>query len=114
MELLEALGRRFSGGRPARVEPAASPPRIELFEIGDAVTFDLDGDPCYGEIVELNDGENVAIVHLIPSDALVEVSQDELTRVQNDPLSYRNDPPTTMACESKRTTSSPVSPELLF
>lgn len=90
------------------------PPAIELFEIGDAVTFDLDGDECFGEIVELDDGENMATVQMISSDGTIEVNQDVLSRVQNDPLSYRNDALIAPPRERKIVGPSAASARLLF
>ena len=64
---------------------------IELFEAGDAVEFDLDGETYFGEIAALDDAENIALVQLIPSFEEVEVPQDLLTRIEPDELSRREE-----------------------
>lgn len=74
---------------PDRVAELEADPTIELFEIGDGVTFQSDGVDHFGEIIALDDGENIAKVQLISSGETVDVNQDHLTRLENDPLSYR-------------------------
>ncbi len=64
-------------------------PPITLFEIGDAVEFELDGEVWFGEIAELDDAENAALVQLVPSFEEVDIPQDLLTRVEPDELSRR-------------------------
>ncbi|MCA9076719.1 MAG: hypothetical protein KDA93_16965 [Planctomycetaceae bacterium] len=72
-------------------EAVVERPPIELFEAGDAVEFDLDGETYFGEIATLDDAENSALVQLIPSFEEVEVPQDLLTRIEPDELSRREE-----------------------
>lgn len=74
---------------PDRVAEPETDPTIELFEIGDGVNFQSDGVDHFGEIIALNDGENIAKVQLIRSGETVDINQDHLTRLENDPLNYR-------------------------
>lgn len=59
---------------------------LTLFNEGDAVEFIHGGDPAFGEVVEVDDGRNVAQVMLIPSCETVLVQQDELRKVEPDEL----------------------------
>lgn len=63
-------------------------PSIELtlFNEGDAVELEIGGEPALGEIIEVDDGRNVAHVSLIPSGQTVSVRQDELQKVEPDSL----------------------------
>lgn len=65
-------------------------PPVELFEIGDGVTFEFGDEEFDGEVIELDDGGGVAKILL--SDTLEQrwVSQQRLVRIQNDPLAYRD------------------------
>lgn len=65
------------------------PPPLWLFEIGDAVTLEYQGEQIVGEVVELNDGENSATVRLVASGTLVSIEQDQLTGVPNELLGHR-------------------------
>jgi len=100
---------QFDEAANAQADRVAEPgirPAIELFEIGDGVSFDRDGIDYFGEIIELNDGENLAMVQLIPSGDTVDVIQDYLTHLENDPLSYRKDEP----CQNFGQVEEPKSP----
>ena len=66
-------------------------PQLMLLEAGDAVEFDLDGETWFGEIARLEDAENLAVVMLIPTFEEVEVSQDNLRRIEPDELTQRED-----------------------
>ncbi len=70
--------------------PRERPP-IELFEEGDAVEFELEGETYFGKIAAVDDAENKALVQLIPSYEEVEVPQDLLTRIEPDELSRREE-----------------------
>ncbi len=73
---------------PPQSESAPSP--LTLFEEGDAVEFEHGSEVAFGEVVETNDGLNEAVVLLIPSNERVTVRQDDLQRVEPDPLSRRD------------------------
>ncbi len=60
-------------------EPHAT---ITLFDIGELVQFEREKEFFEGEIVDLNDGENVATIMLLPTGESVEVDQDLLERVE--------------------------------
>ncbi len=64
---------------------------IELFEVGDAVEFEGEGEVWFGEIADLDDAQNAAIVQLIPSFEEVDVPQDLLRRITPDELTRRHD-----------------------
>lgn len=68
----------------------AKRPTPELFEVGDGVEWEVRGKLQFGEIVETNDGKNVAVVQPIPGTEVFEIKQDELRRTTPDPLSYRD------------------------
>ena len=75
------------------VHHARPPPTLELFETGDAVTFEVSGGKeGFGEIVALDDARNLADVQTIPSGEILTLIQDRLTRVGHDPLSHRRLP----------------------
>jgi hypothetical protein len=61
---------------------------VVLYEIGDAVEFEWEGEELFGEIVALDDARNQAVVMLIPSQDELTVSQDELKKVEPDDLAY--------------------------
>jgi len=59
---------------------------LVLFDEGDAVELPVDGEPAFGEVLEVDDGRNVARVMVIPSGETVSVRQDELRKVEPDDL----------------------------
>ena len=61
-------------------------PNLTLFNGGEAVEFEIDGEPGLGEVVEVDDGRNVARVMLIPSGKVVLMQQDHLQKVATDAL----------------------------
>ena len=74
-----------------RSKPVASddvqPPRLlATFDEGDAVILNHDGVELFGEVVSINDAENLAKVLLIPSNETITVIQDQLSRIQPDGL----------------------------
>ncbi|MCA9112862.1 MAG: hypothetical protein KDA52_23115, partial [Planctomycetaceae bacterium] len=91
-------------------EAVVDRPPIELFEVGDAVEFDLDGETYFGEIAALDDAENIALVQLIPSFEEVEVPQDLLTRIEPDELSRREEIWTQIMDQHDETLSHPQQP----
>ncbi|MFV0443009.1 MAG: hypothetical protein ACK5Q5_05525 [Planctomycetaceae bacterium] len=71
-------------------EPVDEPSRrLTLFNAGDAVEFELDGEELFGEVIDVDDARNSATVMLIPSQDEVVVCQDDLRRAEPDPLSDR-------------------------
>jgi hypothetical protein len=62
---------------------------LEQLEVNDAVQFEERGQPQFGEIVDLDDGRNRAMVQLIPRNQVIEVQQDRIERIKPDPLSGR-------------------------
>ncbi len=62
---------------PPPVALSALPP-VPLWEIGDAVEFEVDHSSLWGEIVALCDAENTATIELIPAGEVVTVSQNIL------------------------------------
>jgi hypothetical protein len=71
---------------------------VTLYEVGDAVEFEWEGEEMFGEIVTLDDARNQAVVMLIPSQDEVTVCQDELKKVEPDELAY-GPPPVRRASE---------------
>ena len=71
---------------------ANNTPPIVVFDEGDGVELEIDGETVFGEVVAVNDGINQATVQLIPSHRKVTVRQDDLRRVEPDVLA-RQAPP---------------------
>ncbi len=59
---------------------------LNTFEEGDAVEVNVGVEPSFGEISSIDDARNEATVILIPSNEVVTVSQDSITRVAPDQL----------------------------
>lgn len=59
---------------------------LDLFNEGDGVELELNGETVFGEVETVDDGRNEAMVHLIPSNEAVTVRQDALTKIQPDAL----------------------------
>jgi len=76
-----AFKARRSGSRDGSALPA-----LTLFNQGDAVDFSLDGQSHFGEVVDIDDANNLASVVVIPSNEVITVSQDALTKQDPDPL----------------------------
>ncbi|MEZ6128996.1 MAG: hypothetical protein R3C59_09955 [Planctomycetaceae bacterium] len=62
---------------------------LPTFDEGDAVVLRRNGEEIFGEVVTINDAENLAEVLLIPSNATITVIQDELSRIDPDTLRRR-------------------------
>ena len=59
---------------------------LATFEEGDAVIVNHNGHELFGEVISIDDAENLAEVLLIPSNETMTVIQDNLSRVQPDSL----------------------------
>ena len=59
---------------------------LPTFEEGDAVVVNHNGHELFGEVISIDDAENLAEVLLIPSNETLTVIQDNLSRVQPDSL----------------------------
>lgn len=59
---------------------------LTLFNEGDGVELDIDGELTFGEVVSVDDGNNSAVVQLVPSNGTVTVRQDDLSKVDADPI----------------------------
>lgn len=64
-------------------------PTVVLYEIGDAVEFEHDGEELFGEIVAVDDARNEATIMLIPSGEELVVCQDNLTKSTPDGPAYK-------------------------
>jgi len=104
LDLLEPAGR----GTIAEDWPEAERPSLTLFDVGDAVEFEIDGEEQFGEIIALDDARNTARVLLISSEEEITVEQDRLTKVVPDELSYT---PTTPLAGDERSTEEIRQPE---
>lgn len=68
------------------VDPTNAGRLLNTFEEGDAVEVNDGVEPSFGEISSIDDARNEATVILIPSNEVVTVSQDSISRVAPDQL----------------------------
>ncbi|MCA9047090.1 MAG: hypothetical protein KDA89_00080 [Planctomycetaceae bacterium] len=113
-----------SNGQPdsAKATPV-EPSTLNLlptFDEGDAVVLKHNGEEFFGEVTAINDAENLAEVLLIPSNATITVTQDELSRIDPDTLRRLCSEPATCITPDPAPASqggsacNPVSPGQLF